>query len=410
VGWSAAERRRAGAILLFPTATLLVQSHVGTLPVVLLVVASAAALAAVGSGRRPVPWRPLAIGTVAGAVLWIPPIVEQFRDDPGNLSELWRWQFSGQAGARLGFTAALDHWSSMYGILPSWLHATSASTAWMRPVFEVPWLAVPVLAGAAVALVRRDTLMLRGLCIVAAANAGALIGTAAISGLPYSYLYVPTRGVAALTVALGVGALLRGAPAGLRRVAPAALLCGAIALSAATTVKVATGAPPRGVYGSAVDALATGVVAHRGDCKLFVTNAPGFDPSWDAQGLMLRLERDGVDVVTSRSEATRVGRHRVADPAGRCEVRVAPRAARAELESAGFEVVAEYRPFSPSVEARIDELNRRQTDANAALAGTTDPATRRRLFAEVLRAVQEVNTLSSGRVPMLAALRRPAPS
>jgi hypothetical protein len=111
-------------------------------------------------------------------------------------------------------------------------------------------------------------------------------------------------------------------------------------------------------------------------------------------------------VTTWPSQAARVGRHRVSNPDGRCEVRVAPPAARTDLESAGYEVVAEYQPFSTEVAARIDELNRRQTQAKSTLAVTTDPATKRRLFADVLYSVQEIDALSSGRVPMLAAIRR----
>jgi hypothetical protein len=404
--WSTTERRPIGALLLLPTATLLVQSHLGTLPVVALVVASAGLVATIGSNRRRFPWRPFAIGAFVSAALWTLPLVQQLRDRPGNLTELWRWQTSGGGGARLGLSAALDHLTSMYGIGPSWLRATSADTAWMRPVLETPWLAIPVIAGLVVAFVRRDALMLRGLAVAAAANVGAVVGTATITGTLYSYLLVPTRGVAAVTLALAVGALLRASPVALRRVAPAALLCAAMLLATTLTVKIATGSPPRADHGAAVEALAAGVAAHRGDCSLFVTNEPGFDPSWDAQGLMLRLERRGIGVTTWPSQAARVGRHRVSNPDGRCEVRVAPPAARTDLESAGYEVVAEYQPFSTEVAARIDELNRRQTQAKSTLAVTTDPATKRRLFADVLYSVQEIDALSSGRVPMLAAIRR----
>jgi hypothetical protein len=405
--WSVAERRRAGALLLLPTATLLVQSHLGTLPVVVLAVASALVIAAVGTRRPRFPWRPFVLGAAVSAALWIPPLVQQLRDRPGNLTAIWRWQTSGAGGARLGVTAALDHWSSMYGIAPSWLHSTSADTAWMRPVLTVPWLAIPVVGGAVVALVRRDALMVRGLGVAAAANVGAVMGTATISGSLYSYLLVPTRGVAAVTLALGVGALLRASPVALRHVATATLVAAALVLTGTWTARIMTGTPARGRDGAAVDTLAAGVAAHRSGCPLFVTNAAGFEPSWDAQGLMLRLERAGIDVTTSTSEASRVGRHRVSAPEGRCEVRVAPPSDRAELESAGYQVIAEYRPFSAGTAARIDELNRRQAEADQALDATTDLIVRRRLFAEVLRAVQEIDELSGGHVPMVAALRRP---
>ncbi len=109
-------------------ATFLVQSHVGySLPVLVLAVCGVGGLAWT-IRRRPGPDRPRIAGTVfvtvaVLAVMWLPAVLQQVDDDPGNLGELVR--FFRDHGREQSYGDAWHVVADQLGVWPDWIRATT---------------------------------------------------------------------------------------------------------------------------------------------------------------------------------------------------------------------------------------------------------------------------------------------
>lgn len=324
--------------------SLAVQSHVGALPAV----AAATAVLAGGllvrtvqhlrrrsaaGGARPavLPRRWLVAGVAAAvlaALLWLPTAIEQVTRSPGNatalLDDLLQRSPEAPAGAAAGFRAVADE----FGRLPASLVGGGPSDGpflpafWPPPASALGLVAFAVALGLAARRRRGDVLWLGALTLAVAAAGVAAV--ARIDGPPYQYLAQWTIVVGILawtTVGLGLlpplDAALRSAAGRMRRpvrpgtvlAAPLALVTGAVVLVAA----VGTGradTPSTDVTGSLVR-LEEAVVADldrlglRGGADepvvrvdFFGTERPGnlIGTLWPGMGLVLGLERDGVDV------------------------------------------------------------------------------------------------------------------
>ena len=101
-------------------ASLVAQTHVGTVPVVFVLSAAAVVLAA---GKRSFATAACVSGVVI-VMAWLPSIVEQMRGQPGNVTELWRF-FVTQHGAGQPLDGAFRAWADMM-------------TGVVRPDFAVP--------------------------------------------------------------------------------------------------------------------------------------------------------------------------------------------------------------------------------------------------------------------------------
>ena len=96
---------RSALPLLALTASFLVQTHVGYLPVVMLVSVAAVGMRSVLVGGRPPSGKPLAIAVLILVAVWLPPVLEELSVEPGNLEQLAR--FFWQAGARRDLADAI---------------------------------------------------------------------------------------------------------------------------------------------------------------------------------------------------------------------------------------------------------------------------------------------------------------
>ena len=95
-----------------------IQCHVGYLPLVaapLGIVVLLRLRADRARGLRPIAW---AVGV--GALLWLPPVVDQIRREPGNLSILWN-HFASPDGPAVGFGAALEAFVGEFNVAGGWL-------------------------------------------------------------------------------------------------------------------------------------------------------------------------------------------------------------------------------------------------------------------------------------------------
>lgn len=188
-----------------------------------------------------------AVGGLACVVLWAPPVAQEVRNDPGNLSILWA-QFGDASEPALGFGQALEIWLGRLDVVAlgtgeGTVHAVWADGAALIAV----WL---LSAAVAWSRARRDLVLLH--VVTGVALLAGFVSVTRIQGQPFPYLTLWGWGTAALAVAavawtiLDVGATLRpGRAAALRRGGAAVLTAlGAIAIALAT-VDAATVDPPQ---------------------------------------------------------------------------------------------------------------------------------------------------------------------
>jgi hypothetical protein len=121
--WATGCGRLGWWVVVVVAASLTAQAHViFAIPVAGLCLASAVVGAAVGGGspsagghRR---W--IVAGLGCATFLWLPTLIDQVADSPGNITLLWR--SSQQSAASLGFRLAFSGLSSATGAIPSWVH------------------------------------------------------------------------------------------------------------------------------------------------------------------------------------------------------------------------------------------------------------------------------------------------
>ena len=348
----------------------------------------------------------LALGAGIGAVMWIPPVVQQFTTEPGNLSELWRY-YTSTGEPTLGWSAAYGQWTSLYELTPSWLPIGESPATWADTTVHLPVLALVVVAGVATAVLRRNVRLIRGLGIAIVANLAAVVATASVRGAPNAYLVVPTRGVAAVTLALAVAAIVDAVPTGAATVVRTVALSLAGVLAAVVGIRQVTATEPAAPYAPTIEALSDAIEDQSDSCSLRVDSNDDFQANEVLGAVMLQLERRGVDAGPA-DRADRFGSHRTSDTDDRCEVLIAPPSARADVEQNGYRVFSEYQPLTAEVQRRLATLREREAAVARQLPQTSDPDAQAKLFLESLTLQHEVDELVDGRVPMLAAIRRPA--
>ncbi len=121
--WATGCGRLGWWVAVVGAASLAAQAHViYALPAVGLCLLSAVLGWVVGPASHPTGrhWRWIGSGLVCAALLWLPALVQQLSDRPGNLTLLWR--SSHQPGGRLGLSLALRGLSSASRLPPSWAH------------------------------------------------------------------------------------------------------------------------------------------------------------------------------------------------------------------------------------------------------------------------------------------------
>lgn len=389
--WAVAQRRPVPMVTAPAVATLLVQAHLGALPLAVVVLAAAYSLALwpersvdhtsgdepadAGADDRDTPspdpdertdprgrvrWSALLGGLGIAAALWIPPVVEQFTHDPGNLTTIAR--STGASGATSGLGFALRLVSGAFAIVPTWAGARPDIVLnVLQPTWRVPVLAVIPIAAAVVAARRRDRLAQRGLAVCAAAVIAAVAAAARIDGPAFAHLVPWIDPVAATTVALGLWVLCRHLlPTGARSWVPTA--AGSATVIAAVVVLIGQlGAPvPDRTLDDALTAIEPALLADAGrnatPAGAYVDTELDFGSLAAAPGVILQLERAGIDTRSGTEESDRLGAHRVGAPRDRVRYRVAPVASVPALTADGWTVVTTYDPFTESERAQLERL------------------------------------------------------
>lgn len=173
--------------------SFVVQSHIGTAPTIALMFLSAAVWTTIARVRRRCPTRPVVLAIVVLAVVWLPPLIEQFTNQPGNISQILSIGSGGSGEPTLGLTDALHLLSHLLGRTNPLTVASTAPIELITAARTTPilLLMVPAIALALSAFLAwrlrlddalRLTGLLFGLCLTS------LVFLTSISGLPYLYL------------------------------------------------------------------------------------------------------------------------------------------------------------------------------------------------------------------------------
>lgn len=387
-GWALSIGRAAGAVVLLPWGSFLVQSHVGYLPAVAAVLLTAVGLLLAGTlwhqhkmRSRPtgysgaqatvesasdfavVPWRALAWGAAISVVMWLPPVAQQITGEPGNLGALVT-QLGGQsqglqagvATLRAAFCVPLELGPDFAGGLP----ANASGT---------PWLVLLPIAATIVALWRRRREQIFAMALIGVALLAGLVSVAGLTPPAFEYLVPWLPSVVLLTFAWSVW-VLADPWLGPERWWPIAIGSAAVVTAAIVAMGLATAPPPLAPRGIAANELWSAVAADADGAPITVTGADADEQAASvAQGVAALAAAAGADVALDDVTSSQVERVLPSDGPGRTQYLVRTFTA-GQPTPPSQRVVATYDPFTAEQWEEIVRIN-----AQLAQPGL-DPVTR----------------------------------
>jgi hypothetical protein len=213
--WAIATGARWQLVAIAATGSLLVQVHVGYLPLVVAAIAWASALIVPELVRDPARRRawayPALIAAVTAIAFWIPPLVGEVVDEPSNFRRLLEFWTGEPPEETVGLTTGIGILAAEYRILPPWLGGPDlVAPLFFAPAAAAPiaWMLVPlVLLGTAVFVSRGDPRLRddrRLLGLVAIVNIAGIVAISRITGPPYAHLMYWRVTIATLTIAAAV--------------------------------------------------------------------------------------------------------------------------------------------------------------------------------------------------------------
>jgi hypothetical protein len=196
--------------------SFLVQSHIGYAPFVVVSVLVVAVMLTVDlrHGRLPrARWGRIGAGAVVvGGLMWLPPIVQQFTGEHGNLSAIADYFTSGSTHG-MGLSDGFHYYASNFSFPPPWLLPQHRDAVFLHQA-SLAWLIVPVVLVVAGLWAARRTGSSGDARLVAVAGLFALTGALAYSGIeppPWQYLAMWRIPVAVLVWFASLWAIARWA-------------------------------------------------------------------------------------------------------------------------------------------------------------------------------------------------------
>lgn len=372
--WALLEGDRRALPVGVLVASFLAQTHVGFVALAIPLLGVGVAGLALSAWRSDDPdrWRRLVPPTVAaaalGVVLWSPPLVDVLDGPPRNLVNIVRWFRDAEGGvATVG--EGLKIVTGPFGVPPEWAtvrqpFGTFGESHYLDdPV--IPWLLL-VVAAAAVVLWRR---LPAGRPLVVVLGTMVTLGVVAVArtvGPQFEYrllwTWVPPV-VGFVVVALAGWTWLA------ERHRSAARWVGAAAVACVAALSLVNGVA--GVRAGTFDegnsdvmaAITPPVVAAVEDVEepILVTD-PFQAGAWYARGLVLQLERRGIETVVPPERRWEQSPHRVHDgrPVGATLVVVTDQAVADHLDDPGLELITEWSDAGPeeldALDAALDRI------------------------------------------------------
>ena len=391
LAWGVARGDRLDLVVGAIVATFLVQAHVGYAPLVLTCAVVAVAFVVSDVRRDPetrrwssalATWRaPVLVAGIVTVVLWIPVVVDQLTESPGNLRAMGRY-FLRSDDPSAGLWTALGWLGAEYRVRPPWLGGLDLFDPFTGQAWPMSraWLLIPVglLAVAGVLSARRgDRAAFRLVVMAAALNVVGVVTLARVTGIGYPYLFYWRIALAPLTLFACAYAIVRATGPGLARPARIAgyalLAVTVVGASAAVTREVVDHPATVDPLEPTVRAMADRLARQGGGDPVLFRVADAATRGLQG-GLFDALDRKGVDVRVDEESAFQFGSHRGVTPAeaGALWYVVEDPALVSELSTApGARVAARSTPLSKSDDAELTRLHREMAAA-AADAGRTD--------------------------------------
>lgn len=304
--------------------SLAAQTHVPYLPLVavLFLMVAAAGAVALWRERRSVLSRPTLLwvggSAVLGGVLWAPPVVQQLTGNPGNMSILVE-TFRDPPDEPVSRQLAFESWFAHFNI---W-ELVSGRISPFGPSWP-GWLFLGVWAAAvAVAARRADQELVKLHAVAGVAALAGLMATVRIHGPVWPYLVLWGWGTAAVMVLATVWTFWRALPGEWEpRVAAAVGGVGAV-MVVSFTVDASEAEMPEAFLSRRLDLVVTATQDYLEDdpagcgdrCLYQVTWADAVHVGAEGAGLLVELERRGLNVGTSPAMAEAVRPHRVFEEA-----------------------------------------------------------------------------------------------
>ncbi|QYG94001.1 hypothetical protein HC251_17200 [Iamia sp. SCSIO 61187] len=354
--------------------SFLAQTHVGFLPLAVPLLGVGVAGVALAAWRSDDPdrWRrlvrPTAVATAVGGVLWLPPLIDIVDGPPRNLGNIVRWFRDAEGGvATVG--DGLKVVSGPFGVPPEWAtvrqpFGTFGESHYLEdPV--VPWLLLAVAVAGVVLWRRRPT----GRPLLVVLVTMLALGVAAVArtvGPQFEYrllwTWVPPV-VAFVVVALaGWTWLAESHRSAARWVGAAAVACVAVLALVNGVAGVRAGTFDEG-NSDVMAAITPPVVEAVEDVDEPVLVTDPFQAgAWYARGLVLQLERRGIEAVVPPERRWEQSPHRIHDggPVGATLVVVTDRSVADYLEDPDLELIVEWSDASPeeldALDAAMDRI------------------------------------------------------
>jgi hypothetical protein len=327
--WALAEGSRWQLVGIAVTGSLLVQFHIGYLPLVAAATLWACITVAFDRNREATTERTsperrtVGIVTVVALVaLWAAPVVQQFTGDPGNLGEIWRYFTDGAPVAGLG--AAARVFAVEFRVLPPWLFGSESFGFGTGTVEQASaaWLLVPVVLLVAGYLAARRSRRRgdRRLVELAAVNAVAsllALSRVSVDLLPFLFFW---RVISAVFVVVASGWAIahalrvrqRSVPVSVAAVALVVVIALTFGARALDVVNHTQNAEPLERYGREAMAQVHERPLPRSPIlvRALGPTLGGFD-----QGIIDALDRDGARVRVDEQYGFHFGDQRTATPA-----------------------------------------------------------------------------------------------
>jgi len=301
--------------------TFVIETHAGYAPFVVAGAVWAIALLMVDVRGGRAQWRdlraPLVVGAGAAALLWTPPLVDEMISDPGNLTLIQRYLTDGD-GARVGFGDAAGLVAGQFRALPPWLlpDATHDHVTALPDIASSAWLLIPaalVVVGIVAARRIGSTGAARFVALMALLVAVGIVTAARVELPRFTYLF-DWRVVLATMLVVSVGWALALVAVDARwralRVAGAAL-AGMVLVWAAVgySIDIADAPLAEAALASTTRRFVPALERAAGDDKILMRDA-STKLSGLFDGLVDRLDREGVDVRVDPQLAFVYGKHR----------------------------------------------------------------------------------------------------
>ncbi len=311
-------------IMLALVASLIVQTHLGYALIVAVGLAWAVGwviLDARRARRLPDRWRStLAISIGASVVVWIPPLVDQLVNQPGNLEKIAVYFLNGEY-ARVGLAKAAGIFASEYRFVPPWLGGPDRQTPFVgfAQTTTLAWLLVPAALLVLGLLAARSTGSRADLRRLGLAALMAIVAVVAISRAdePRAYTFQWRVVIAAFLVVASLWSIWSAIEPRLPRAANVLAAYGVLlvvtigAVVPNFAVTSITRGPPE-VRETTLRRVMAVLRAHGTGTGRRISVVPyggGLHSLLD--GLVNELDRDGVDVRVGTSLGRLYGTHRV---------------------------------------------------------------------------------------------------